>query len=245
MKVFVNPGHCPGADPGGCGHGLQEANVAAAVGALVKKYLDAAGVETMLFQANTLGEISATSNAWGSDLFVSIHCNSADNPAANGTETYRYPGSTKGAKLAGAIQAQLIDAIGTIYKKRIFPCFGIRTARLFWWKWHSSITPRTQNFCGTSKTILPAPLPEVLRITFPAALSSRLSKLLLHRKSIRQAGCCRSISPPTNLPVIVAGRAGTKCTHGSLSFLNSSGRIQGDCRCLSTAGIVAPLTMPR
>ena len=113
MKVFVNPGHCPGADSGACGNGLQEANVAAAVGALVKKYLDAAGVETMLFQANTLGEISATSNAWGSDLFVSIHCNSADNPAANGTETYRYPGSTKGAKLAGAIQAQLVDALGT------------------------------------------------------------------------------------------------------------------------------------
>lgn len=113
MKVFINPGHCPGADPGACGHGLQEADVALAVGKLVKQYLDVAGVETKLYQEDSLRAISAASNEWGAELFVSIHCNSADNPAANGTETYRYPGSTNGAKLAGAIQAQLIDAMST------------------------------------------------------------------------------------------------------------------------------------
>ena len=113
MKAFLNPGHCVGADPGACGCGLEEASVALAVGKLVDKYLQAAGVETYLFQADSLGEISATSNAWGADIFVSIHCNSAGTEAANGTETFRYPGSTKGAKLAGAIQAQIVDAMGT------------------------------------------------------------------------------------------------------------------------------------
>ena len=86
----------------------------AAVGALVKQYLDAAGMETRLLQSDSLSGISATSNAWGSDLFVSIHCNSADTSAAKGTETYRYPGSTNGAKLAGCIQAQILDALGTV-----------------------------------------------------------------------------------------------------------------------------------
>ena len=92
MKVFLNPGHCIGADPGACGCGLQEASVAMEVGKLAQKYLDAAGVETKLFQADSLGEISATSNAWGSDLFVSIHCNSAGNPrCARHTSRRRLP----------------------------------------------------------------------------------------------------------------------------------------------------------
>lgn len=114
-KVFINPGHAPygNPDPGACGNGLRESDVTAAVGALVQKYLNDAGVETNLLQSDSLGEISATSNAWGADLFVSIHCNSAGNPAANGTETFRYNGSVKGAKLAGAIQKQLVDSIGT------------------------------------------------------------------------------------------------------------------------------------
>ena len=47
MKTFINPGHYPGADPGACGNGLEEANVTLAVGALVKKYLDAMAMHNM------------------------------------------------------------------------------------------------------------------------------------------------------------------------------------------------------
>ena len=115
MNVFINPGHAPNGnpDPGACGFGLRESDITAAVGALVDGYLKAVGIETKLFQSDSLGEISATSNAWGADLFVSIHCNSAGSTAANGTETFCYPGSTQGHKLAGCIQNQLIDSMGT------------------------------------------------------------------------------------------------------------------------------------
>lgn len=115
MKVFVNPGHAPGGspDPGACGNGLRESDVAANVGEMARQYLEAAGCETRLLQSDSLREISSTSNAWGADIFVSIHCNSAGNPAAKGTETYCYHGSESGAALASKIQRQMADALGT------------------------------------------------------------------------------------------------------------------------------------
>lgn len=114
MKVFLNPGHCPGADSGACGHGLKEADVTAAVGELVQGYLEAAGVDTYLLQVNSLSEISATSNAWGADLFVSIHCNSAGTDKARGTETYCFYGAAEGYGLASCIQNQIVGSLGTV-----------------------------------------------------------------------------------------------------------------------------------
>ena len=116
MKVFINPGHAPNGepDPGACGNGLRECDVAASVGKLVAKYLEAVGIETRLLQSDSLSEVSGTSNAWGSDLFVSIHCNSAASDAATGTETFRYYESRKGRVLASCIQRQIVDAVGTV-----------------------------------------------------------------------------------------------------------------------------------
>lgn len=113
MKVFINPGHAPNGnpDPGACGCGLRESDVAAQVGHLVEKYLQAAGCETKLLQSDSLYEISSSANAWDADVFVSIHCNSAANSAANGTESFCYPGSTQGRKLAECIHTQIITSL--------------------------------------------------------------------------------------------------------------------------------------
>lgn len=115
MKCFINPGHAPNGDPdpGACGFGLRESDVAANVAALVQKYLEAAGVQTYLLQSDSLSAISTTSNAWGPDIFISIHCNSAAVERANGTETYRWFGSEKGYNLAYCIQRQLIESMDT------------------------------------------------------------------------------------------------------------------------------------
>ena len=40
MKVFINPGHCPGADSGATGNGLRECDVALKIGERVKNYLE-------------------------------------------------------------------------------------------------------------------------------------------------------------------------------------------------------------
>ena len=113
MKIFINPGHCIGADSGACGCGLQEAQVAMNIGNRVSKYLLAVGYTTKVFQYDGLAEIVDVSNYWDADLFVSIHCN-AFNGYASGTETVFYEGSVKGEKLARLIQNQIVNRLGTV-----------------------------------------------------------------------------------------------------------------------------------
>ena len=115
MKVFINPGHCPGIDPGAVGHtGLTEAEVVKEVGALVEHYLNAVGIETESIQDDSLDYVCSMANISGADLFISIHCNAAGNPAALGTETFRYGGSEEGGKLGLAIQNQITASLGTV-----------------------------------------------------------------------------------------------------------------------------------
>lgn len=123
MKVFINPGHAPGIDPGAVGQtGLQEADVARNVGKLVEHYLNAVGVTTESCQDDDLEYVCEKANNSGADLFVSIHCNAAS-PAAEGTETWFCAGSYHGKILAGFIQEQIVEALGTVdrYVKEAMP----------------------------------------------------------------------------------------------------------------------------
>ena len=125
MKVFINPGHKPGLDSGAVNpnSGMQEADVALAIGTLVKQYLEDAGVECEFLQSNSLnGEdedednpsICRTANESGADIFVSIHCNAA-NTEAQGTEVEVYSYSSDEAnRLAQCIQNQIVGALGTV-----------------------------------------------------------------------------------------------------------------------------------
>ncbi|MBP3730993.1 MAG: N-acetylmuramoyl-L-alanine amidase [Mailhella sp.] len=115
MKVFINPGHALNGnpDPGACGYGLRESDVAANVGAMVTEKLNAAGVETYLLQTDDLYGVPDVANEWDADLFVSIHCN-AFNGVAKGTETCVYRLGTQGSALGEAVQEKLIAQIGTV-----------------------------------------------------------------------------------------------------------------------------------
>lgn len=127
MKIFINPGHAPGGipDPGAVGpSGLRESDVTADVSAMVVEYLQAAGCEAMSYQSDSLQDICDTSNAWGADLFVSIHCNSAENMNARGTETFCYSRGGNGEQLAECIQAQIVDSLGTVDR-------GVKTANFY------------------------------------------------------------------------------------------------------------------
>lgn len=128
LKVFLNPGHAPNGnpDPGACGCGLRESDVAAQVGRLVEGYLLAAGCEVKTLQSDILREISSAANEWGADVFVSIHCNSASVDTARGVETFSYPYSTNGKVLASCIQNQIVDAFKSI--DREFFDRGLKTA---------------------------------------------------------------------------------------------------------------------
>jgi len=113
MKIFINPGHSvnAGEDPGACYNGLREADIALAIGQLVENYLRAASYETFLFQFDGLDEICEAANSWGADIFVSIHCNAADDPTANGTETFCVYGAGAGYTLADCIQRQIVRSL--------------------------------------------------------------------------------------------------------------------------------------
>ena len=118
MKVFLNPGHAPNGDPdpGATNNdtGLRESDVAASVGALTERYLNDAGVDTASIQLDDLGGICWAANKSGADLFVSIHCNSAEDSAALGTEVCVHPNSYVGHKLGQCIQDQIVQSLGTV-----------------------------------------------------------------------------------------------------------------------------------
>lgn len=151
MKVFLNPGHAPGGhpDPGAVNRetGLRECDVALAVGESAASYLNAAGVDTELLQSDSLEEICEAANASDADIFVSIHCNAAEEP--NGTETWACAGSYRGSMLANCIQSQLIDALNTTDR-------GVKIA-----------TPGVNGLYVLTNTDMPAVLVELAFITNP------------------------------------------------------------------------------
>lgn len=112
MKIFINPGH-GSPDLGATDFGLNEADVALKVGRLVKQKLKAQNLETKLLQTNALSTVPVAANAWGADLFVSIHRN-AENTTARGTETLVYRFGTQVAALAEVVQRKIISALGTL-----------------------------------------------------------------------------------------------------------------------------------
>lgn len=114
MKICINGGHCPGLDSGAVGARLHEANVAREIMHGVAKYLRAVGYDVLEVQENELYDIANKSNDWGADLFVSIHCNAAENKTARGTETFCYAPGGDGEMLANCIQSQIVKSIGTI-----------------------------------------------------------------------------------------------------------------------------------
>lgn len=122
MKVFLNPGHHLGVDCGAVNeyYGVQEAEIVREIGCLLAKYLAEAGVEVESLQSDNLAgenpcyaEVCATANGSGADLFVSIHCNSAASKYAEGTETLVYALGGRSERVAGAVQRQLVESLGT------------------------------------------------------------------------------------------------------------------------------------
>lgn len=141
-KICIDPGH-GGKDPGAIGPtGTREADVVLSVGLEVARLLeeqqalvkltrstdimvpapDATATKTApvdnemsdeLLAKEDLPNRVAIANRWPSDLFVSIHCNSAANAAANGTETYiRNAETPADRKLGAALQKRMLEECG-------------------------------------------------------------------------------------------------------------------------------------
>ena len=118
MKVVLDPGHSGKFEPGACAGGVTEADLTYLIARFARHELKQRGHEAILTRSreidnDELAFRAETANQWNADLFISIHCNSAVDPAAEGTETYHFPGSVKGRELARRLQFCMTDAMLT------------------------------------------------------------------------------------------------------------------------------------
>jgi len=112
MRIAINAGHFPGLDSGAVGQSrLCEANVVKNIATFVVSILQSVGYNALFIQDNELYNICDLSNDFNADLFVSIHCNGAENEEARGTETFYYDGNEAGLNLAKCVQKQVVDAL--------------------------------------------------------------------------------------------------------------------------------------
>lgn len=116
MIVCIDAGH-GGADSGAVNGGKYEKAVTLATAKILKQELEKNGYKVILTRDSdktlTLAERCKISNGANADIFVSIHCNSAENKSAEGIETWRYTtvGSTT-KRLAENVQKRMIDVTG-------------------------------------------------------------------------------------------------------------------------------------
>jgi len=107
-RVALDPGH-GGSDPGAIGPaGVKEKDVTLAIAKKVAPALAHDGIQVMLTRDDdrfvSLEERTARANSFNADLFISIHCNAAENHAKRGVETYML--DTARDEMAGRIAAR-------------------------------------------------------------------------------------------------------------------------------------------
>lgn len=110
-KVFIDPGH-GGKDPGATGNGIKEKDITLSVSLKVGNILKRHNLEVFYSRTKDefidLSERATMANNKGTDVFVSIHCNSFSNSQAQGLETFSYPNSKNGTALSKCIQDSLL-----------------------------------------------------------------------------------------------------------------------------------------
>ena len=134
MKIFINAGHGPkgvnssdsnGIDPGAIGAtGYKEYIETKEIADLVSTKLKFNGLETLVIQDGDLWDVTNQSNAWKSDYFISIHCNSYSDSSANGVEIFSLATTGKGRALAQSVHKELIPATGLFDR-------GLKTANYY------------------------------------------------------------------------------------------------------------------
>ena len=124
--VVIDPGH-GGNDKGSNWAGIYEKKLTLDLSKRVQRILKSKGIPTVMTRSSdkyvALDQRAAIANRNSHFIFVSIHFNGHRNTSYTGIETFYYPGSSKGRKLAGKIQHELGNRIKT--KNR-----GIKSSRL-------------------------------------------------------------------------------------------------------------------
>ncbi len=112
-KIFIDSGH-GGRDPGATSKGIKEKDITLDVGLLLGQMLEKKGFKVAYTRTNdsfvSLSDRASKSNRFGSDIFISIHCNAFTSPKAKGVETFYYYKTTKkGQQLASRFQNSIVQ----------------------------------------------------------------------------------------------------------------------------------------
>ncbi|MCX7695421.1 MAG: N-acetylmuramoyl-L-alanine amidase [Caloramator sp.] len=172
MKICIDAGH-GGGDTGAVGPTfLKEKDVNLKVALFLGDILKLNGIEVVFTRTtdtrfgNTSNESLSRrvkiANESGSDYFISIHCNSAENRSANGTEVFIYNERSKAKDMAEKILNQIVNTMG--FRDR-----GVKTA----------------NFYVIKYTTMPACLIEIAFISNPNE-----EKILADEKNQRKIALC-------------------------------------------------------
>lgn len=161
MLIVIDPGH-GGKDSGAVGpSGLKEKDVTRNIALRLGEILQSKGIEVMythstdvFVELSTRADMANKSKA---DYFVSIHCNSATNADARGTETYVYLKDGVTDKMAEKVQKELTKMNQLLDR-------GVKVA----------------DFAVLRETVMPAILVEV------AFISNKTEEGLLKQASVLQ-----------------------------------------------------------
>ena len=118
MKIVIDPGHSGPVEPGACAAGVRECDVVLTIAKLLTEQLYESGHDALLTRTGNIATDGLAfraelANANKADVFISLHANSVESPAAHGTEVYHYPGSVRGKRLASCLQSRLVAEMGT------------------------------------------------------------------------------------------------------------------------------------
>ena len=117
IQVVIDPGH-GGSDPGAVANDNLEKEINLEVAEIVAKNLKKKGLEVIMTRSEDeylgLVERANVGTENKATIFVSLHCNSAENTTATGIETYYYINSDNeyDEDLATCIQKEVIKATG-------------------------------------------------------------------------------------------------------------------------------------
>jgi len=108
--VVIDPGH-GGKDPGSQGFGTMEKKLTLDLAKKLETTLNQNGIRTTLTRRNDtfikLDKRAELANNSSKTLFVSLHFNAHADRSIAGTETFYWPGSNAGRKLASYVQSEL------------------------------------------------------------------------------------------------------------------------------------------
>ncbi len=168
--ICVDAGH-GGKDSGAVGNGLLEKDIVLNIAKILKVQLLEKGFNICMTRENDtfieLKDRCIIANKAKADIFVSIHCNSAENKSAYGFEIYHSQGSIQGQKLSADIKLSINENKEIIRTDR-----GIKTA----------------NFTVLTGTNMPAVLVETAFIS-----NIEDSKILKAKQSEFATAICKGI----------------------------------------------------